>query len=298
MRGWAGRRSSSGQEGPRRAWPGRAQARRRSWRPPRRSRASAAAAPGTVGARSRSHCATRLRTSENPLACSPLDARPTIASPARAAVPSISRSRSTTPTQQPARSNDVGSISPGCSAVSPPMMRTTRFSAAGGDAADELRGLRRVEPSDGHVVEEEERFGAAADDVVGAHRDEVDADRVVASERRRDRRLGPDPVGRRDENRLPVTRGDRDRPTEATEPAEHLRPPRALDGGPHELDGTIRRRRRRRPRRRRRSGDLAPSAPLHHTPTEVGGGAPRPHPSEVSSRMNFRDATSYGTGSG
>ena len=34
--------------------------------------------------------------------------------------PSRSRSRSTTPTQQPARSNDVGSIRPGCSAVSPP----------------------------------------------------------------------------------------------------------------------------------------------------------------------------------
>ena len=43
------------------------------------------------------------------------------ASPARAAVPSSSRSRSTTPTQKPAMSNSSGSIRPGCSAVSPPI---------------------------------------------------------------------------------------------------------------------------------------------------------------------------------
>ena len=158
--------------------------------------------------------------------------------------------------------------------------RTARLAAAGRDAADELRGLRRIEPPDGDVIEEEQRLGAAADDVVGAHRDEVDPDRVVATERGRDRGLGPDAVGRGDEHRLAVARRDRDRPAEPAEPAEHLRPPRALDGRPHELDG-----------------------PVAGIDVDAGGdvrgarGA-QPRTGSGSSRMNLRDAASYGTGSG
>ena len=57
--------------------------------------------------------------------------------------------------------------------------------AAGGHAADELGDADRVEPADRDVVEEGERLGAAAHDVVRAHRDEVDADRVEPADRRR-----------------------------------------------------------------------------------------------------------------
>ncbi len=91
-----------------------------------------------------------------------------------------------------------------------------------GDPADELGGIERVEPPDGDVVEEEERGRPAADDVVGAHRDEVAADRVVAADRRRDGRLRADPVGRRDEHRLAIAGRDGDGSREAPEPAEHL----------------------------------------------------------------------------
>ena len=47
------------------------------------------------------------------------------------------------------------------------------------DALDDLLEQRRVVLGHGHVVEEEQRLGAAADGVVDAHRHQVDADRVV-----------------------------------------------------------------------------------------------------------------------
>ena len=49
--------------------------------------------------------------------------------------------------------------------------------------------------TDGEVVEEEQRLGAGTDDVVGAHRDEVDADRVEPTRRPRDLQLRADAVG-------------------------------------------------------------------------------------------------------
>ena len=43
-----------------------------------------------------------------------------------------------------------------------------------------------VELPAGEVIEEEERLGALHEDIVGAHRDQVDADRVMAGERERE----------------------------------------------------------------------------------------------------------------
>ena len=45
------------------------------------------------------------------------------------------------------------------------------------------------------VVEHRQRLGADADDVVGVHRDAVDADRVEAAELLGDEKLRPDAVG-------------------------------------------------------------------------------------------------------
>ena len=58
--------------------------------------------------------------------------------------------------------------------------RAARLLAAGRDALDDVGGDRDVEPLADVVVEEEQRLGALHQDVVDAHRDEVDADRVVA----------------------------------------------------------------------------------------------------------------------
>ena len=62
-----------------------------------------------------------------------------------------------------------------------PDQRAPRPHAAGRDRRDQLGEPLGVEPADGHVVEEEERLGPGADEVVDAHRDEVDPDGVVAT---------------------------------------------------------------------------------------------------------------------
>src|SRR5215831_3107449 len=56
---------------------------------------------------------------------------------------------------------------------------TTRLLAARGDAPDDLGRDLHVEPLADVVVEEEQRLRALDQDVVHAHRHEVDADRVV-----------------------------------------------------------------------------------------------------------------------
>src|SRR3569623_1111577 len=59
--------------------------------------------------------------------------------------------------------------------------RAAGDAAALGDALDDRRAGRHIEPSGGEVVEEEQRLGTLDDDVVDAHRHEVDADgRVIA----------------------------------------------------------------------------------------------------------------------
>ena len=90
----------------------------------------------------------------------------------------MTRDRSTTPMQQPARSNSFGLHDARVLGRLPADERGPGLAAAGRDPADELGDADRVEPADRDVVEEGERLGAGAHDVVGAHRDEVDADRV------------------------------------------------------------------------------------------------------------------------
>ena len=269
---------------------------------------SGAAAPGTGSARSRSHWATSARTSEKPFEWSPDDARPTIASPARAADPSMTRRARRRRSQHPARSNSSASISPGCSAVSPPTSAQPASRQPAATRTDELGDPLRDEVADRDVVEEGERLGAGADDVVGAHRDEVDADRVEATERRGDRGLRADAVGRGDEQRLAIAGRDGERAAEPAEPADDLRPAGRLDVRPHQVDRAL------------AGGDVDAGRP-------VGGpvsGTCVPGPSSTastrgwrastapaapfatdqasavtgSSSMNLRLAASYGTGSG
>ena len=117
--------------------------------------------------------------------------------------------------------------------------RTAGIATAGRHRPDELGDPLGHDPADGHVVEEGERLGPAADDVVGAHRHEVDADRVEAPERGGDRGLGPDPVGRGDQQRLAVTGRDPDRPTEAPEAPDDLAPMGRIDVAAHQVDGAL-----------------------------------------------------------
>ena len=114
--------------------------------------------------------------------------------------------------------------------------RGTSLAAARGDAPDELGDADRIEMTDGQVVEEGERLGAGADHVVGAHRDEVDADRVEPADGRGDGRLRADAVGRRDEQRLAIAVRDRERAAEPAQATDDLRPTCRIDVLAHELD--------------------------------------------------------------
>ena len=80
----------------------------------------------------------------------------------------------------------------------------SRHATPARDAAHEIGAAPYVEAAGCEVVEEEQRLGADRQEVVHAHRDEVDADGVVAIERERDPELRADAVGRGHEQRLAV----------------------------------------------------------------------------------------------
>ena len=60
----------------------------------------------------------------------------------------------------------------------------------------------------GHVVEEEQRLGPAAQGVVDAHRHQVDAHRVVHARQRGHLELGAHAVGAGDQHRVLVAAGE------------------------------------------------------------------------------------------
>jgi hypothetical protein len=72
--------------------------------------------------------------------------------------------------------------------------------AAVDDPLHEVEEHGLVDLAHRDVVEEEERRGAGDDEVVHAHRDEVDADRVVDAELAGELELGPHAVGAGDEH--------------------------------------------------------------------------------------------------
>ena len=95
---------------------------------------------------------------------------------------------STTPTAKPARSYSPAAYMPGILGGLAADQRAAGVLAAVRDALDDVGGDVDVELAAGEVVEEEQRLGALHEDVVDAHRDEIDADRVVAVERERELR--------------------------------------------------------------------------------------------------------------
>ena len=95
------------------------------------------------------------------------------------------RPRSTTPMQQPDRSNASVGHQAGVLRGLAADQRAAGLATAGRDEPTSSATDSGIDPADGDVVEERERLRAAADDVVGAHRDEVDPDRVEPLERRR-----------------------------------------------------------------------------------------------------------------
>ena len=102
------------------------------------------------------------------------------------------------------------------------------------NAADHFAGDSDVERFADVVVEKEQRLGALDQNVVDAHRDQVDPDGIVLVHRERELELGADAVGPGDEHRLAVALRQLHQCTESTDAGQNLRPQRALG---ERLDG-------------------------------------------------------------
>jgi hypothetical protein len=108
--------------------------------------------------------------------------------------------------------------------------RTARLHAAFDDALDDTFRRGDAELACGVVIEKEQGLGALDDDVVRAHRDQVDADRVVAPGFDRQPELGADAVGSGHHDRTPIAlERHLDEGTEAADAGEHLGPARTRD---------------------------------------------------------------------
>jgi hypothetical protein len=93
-----------------------------------------------------------------------------------------------------------------------------------------------VELAAREVVEEEDRLGAEHEDVVHAHRDEVDADGVVLLQAEGELQLRAYAVGARDHHRLAVLLRHFDQRAESADAAEDLGAHRAFREGLDALD--------------------------------------------------------------
>src|SRR5258708_2274499 len=80
--------------------------------------------------------------------------------------------------------------------------RATGTRAPFGDAGDDVCGLCDVDAPAGEIVEKEKWIGAVAQDVIDAHRDQIDTDRFVGSSGKGNLQFRADAVAARHENRI------------------------------------------------------------------------------------------------
>ena len=119
------------------------------------------------------------RTSEKPLEWTPDEASPSSTSPSTTSSVGSSWPRSAAP------DGEAGEVVVAVAVHARHLRRLAADQraagqpAALGDAGDDRRALVGIELAGREIVEEEQRLGALHDDVVDAHGDEVDADRVV-----------------------------------------------------------------------------------------------------------------------
>ncbi len=107
--------------------------------------------------------------------------------------------------------------------------RGARLAAAVGDPLDQPRRVLHVEPTRRVIVEKEQRLRPLADQIVDAHRHEVDPDPAEFAAIDGHAELGAHPVRRRHEDRIGVPRGLQiEQRPEPAETRHDARPPRAL----------------------------------------------------------------------
>ena len=149
--------------------------------------------------------------------------------PRRASRPRAS-SRSTTPTQVPAKSSSPSAYTPGSSAVSPPTSATPAARQTSAAPSTSSATCSSSICAGGDVVEQHQRLCAGRDHVVDAVRREVGAAGPERPPLACKHQLRADPVGRGHEQ--PVARPAGACPAKAPNPVR----PRRLDGSAQPLD--------------------------------------------------------------
>jgi hypothetical protein len=79
--------------------------------------------------------------------------------------------------------------------------------AAVRDRGDDALGDSALELAGREIIEEEQRLGALDDEVVDAHRDQIDTDAVMAVEVDRELQLGADAIIGGDQQRIAIAGG-------------------------------------------------------------------------------------------
>ena len=164
--------------------------RRRNWSAPRCRRV------GGRGARSEQHPRARRNRSSAVPASGQADERV----PTATCSPVMIRSRSTTPTRNPTRSKSSSGITPGCSAISPPIRAQPAWRQP--SARPPAPPCARARASPPRCSRGRRAARRPGTQVVDAHRHQVDADRVEATGGPGDLGLGADAVGGRHQHRL------------------------------------------------------------------------------------------------
>src|ERR1043166_7209025 len=100
--------------------------------------------------------------------------------------------------------------------------RASGLLAAGGDAFYHFGSYADVELAAGEVIEKQQRLRALHQDVIHAHRNQVDADGVVPVQLKGKLELGADAVSSGNQPRLAIPRRNFQQPAEAADTRQHL----------------------------------------------------------------------------
>ena len=101
--------------------------------------------------------------------------------------------------------------------------RTTGKFAAFANTADDIGRDIDIQFAGGVVIQEEQRFSALHDNIVDAHRDQIDADGVMTLQVHGQTQLGADAIGAGNQYRLFVTGWQRDQRAKAAKTGHHFR---------------------------------------------------------------------------
>ena len=96
--------------------------------------------------------------------------------------------------------------------------------------------MLRGEAAGGDVIQKEQRFRPAGDDVVDAHRDQVDADALMAGEALRQLQLGAHAIGSGHQQGPIQTFRQTAQPGESTDPPQHLWSAGGVHAGANAVD--------------------------------------------------------------